>query len=78
MCLALGNLAQCWLCPLSVTRQPDDFIKTAKAGKLVKFHIGVLWGKVCWWLPGVDEERRKETTHNDHGTESRRKRGQRS
>ena len=42
MYLALENLAQCQLCSLSVTGQPDDFFKTAKAGKLVKFHIPVL------------------------------------
>lgn len=59
---ALGNLAGCQLCSLSVTRQPDDFIKTAKPEKLASFRKSVLWGKVCWWLLGGGEER-TETIH---------------
>lgn len=42
MCLTLENHAQCQLCSLSVTRQPDNFFQMAKAGKLVRFHIPVL------------------------------------
>lgn len=72
MCLMLGNLAHCWLCSLSVTRQLDDFIKIAKAGKLARFHKLVFWEKVCWWLLGIGEEKKKEKKHSqDHSTESR-------
>lgn len=64
MCLALENLAQCQLCSLSVTRQPDDFFQDGKGKEASQIPHTSAQEKVCWWLLGVGEERKGEGKHS--------------